>query len=171
MAFRSSTESILGLRAPLVNRTNGNAYFFRINNVSTFLGSWASMGTVSAISTPMEMELGGLGIRSIKWCPQLGVGGRYLIVAGNADGGPLAREDSRQLSALYAWDGSIAGNVASPQLLIPNLLGYAVRPEGVDLIQVNGQWRVLFVEDRFQSEGYASRNAIHWPLSILGTVN
>jgi len=93
------------------------------------------------------------------------------MVSSKPDWGPLVREDPRQLSALYAWDGSIAGNVASPQLLIPNLLGYAVRPEGVDLIPVNGEWRVLFVEDRFQSEGYASHNAIHWPLSILGTVN
>ena len=174
IAFRSSSEMILGLRAPLANRTKGNAYYFRVSNVGDFLsGPWTAQQPVTGISGPHEMDLGGLGIRSIKWCPQLGPGGvgRYLIVAGNANGGPLIRENARQLSALYAWDGTSSGNVASPQVLIPDLFGYAVRPEGVDLINVGGVWRVLFVEDRFQSEGYATRNAIHWPLSILGMVD
>jgi len=174
IAFRSPFEMILGLRSPLVNRTNGNAHYFLVTDVDTFLSSpWTTQQPVTGIAGPFEMDLGGLGIRSIKWCPQLGPAsvGRYLIVAGTADGGPLSRESPRQVSALFAWDGTSPGNVATPQRLIPNLRPYAIRPEGVDLIQVNGQWRVLFVEDRFQSEGYATRNAIHWPLSILGTID
>jgi hypothetical protein len=31
----------------------------------------------------------------------------------------------------------------------------------------NGEWRIMFVEDRFKAIGYATRNAVHWPLSIL----
>lgn len=93
---------------------------------------------------------------------------------GNADGGPLEKETYGQKFSLYAWDGSPGpGNVATPQKLIDNLRPYATRPEGVDLIQVNGEWRVMFVEDRYRAigyTGYARRNAIHWPVSILGAV-
>jgi hypothetical protein len=54
-----------------------------------------------------------------------------------------------------------------PQLLIDDLRPYAVRPEGVDILTVAGQTRVMFVEDRFLAQGYGTRNAVHWPLSIL----
>jgi hypothetical protein len=58
----------------------------------------------------------------------------------------------------------------APAKLIDDLRHYTTRPEGVDLIQVNGEWRVMFVEDRFKGTGYATRNAVHWPLGILGVV-
>jgi hypothetical protein len=75
------------------------------------------------------------------------------------------------LCSLYAWDGSPGtGNVAAPQKLIDELGPYSTRPEGVDLIQIDGQWRVIFVEDRYRAKGYGTRNAVHWPISILGTV-
>jgi len=38
------------------------------------------------------------------------------------------------------------------------------------LITVGTENRVIFVEDRFKATGYATRNAVHWPLSILGSV-
>jgi hypothetical protein len=68
---------------------------------------------------------------------------------------------------LYSWTGNA---VDAPVKLIEDLRPYTTRPEGVDLIQVNGQWRVLFVEDRFEATGYGTRNAVHWPVSILGNV-
>jgi hypothetical protein len=36
----------------------------------------------------------GQGIRSIEWCPGIGPGGpgRYLIIGGPANGGPLEKE-------------------------------------------------------------------------------
>lgn len=34
IAFRSSTEMVLGLRAPLVSRTTGNAYYFVATDLS-----------------------------------------------------------------------------------------------------------------------------------------
>ena len=119
------------------------------------------------------MNVGGLGIRSVKWCPtgltnaQGTQVARYLVLAGNANGGPLVRENVRQKTSLYSWDGNPAHQ---PTLLIEDLFGYAIRPEGVDLINVNGEWRLLFVEDRFQSTGYATRNAVHWPVNILGDI-
>jgi len=91
--------------------------------------------------------------------------------AGPANGGPLEKELVGEKFSLYAWDGTPGtGNVATPQLLIDDLRPFAIRPEGVDLIQVAGQWRILFVEDRFKATGYGTRNAIHWPVSILGSV-
>ena len=62
------------------------------------------------------------------------------------------------------WTGSAEDEACR---LIPDLGPYTVRPEGVDLIQVSGEWRVLFVEDRYRAIGYATRNAVHWPVSIL----
>ena len=119
------------------------------------------------------MNLGGLGIRSIKWCPDglTNSSGasvqRYLIVAGAANGGPLVRERSRQKFSLYSWTGNMAD---APILVMEDLQGYAVRPEGVDIMRVGTEWRLLFVEDRYLATGYGTRNAIHWPVTILGTV-
>jgi hypothetical protein len=52
----------------------------------------------------------------------------------------------------------------------PSRPEWEVTPEGVALIEANGEWRVLFVEDRSEAIGYGTRNAIHWPVSILGAV-
>lgn len=177
IAYRSPSEVIIGLRAPLSNRTSGNAYYFQVTNLSVFLTSpWPAADNVHGIVGPYQMALDGLGIRSIKWCPtgltnaQGQAVARYLVLAGMANGGPLQREQFRQKFSLYAWDGTATNSLATPRKVIDDLWAYTIRPEGVDLIQVDGEWRVLFVEDRFQATGYATRNAIHWPLSILGSV-
>jgi hypothetical protein len=113
------------------------------------------------------MNLNGQGIRSIEWCPGIGPGGagRYLIVGGPANGGPLEKETFGEKFSLYSWDGGVG---TTPTRVINDLRPYAVRPEGVDLITVGGQSRVIFVEDRFLAQGYGTRNAVHWPVSILG---
>ena len=174
IAFRSTNEMILGLRSPLSNRTNGNAYYFVVTNVSAFApgtNNWT--GAPQGLVGPFEMNLGGLGIRSIKWCPNGLTNSnddtvqRYLIVAGNANGGPLVRENLKQKFSLYSWTGDATN---TPVKLLDDLKGYAVRPEGIDIMSVGGEWRVLFVEDRYQATGYATRNALHWPVSILGIV-
>ncbi|HEY0550586.1 MAG TPA: hypothetical protein VGF13_13360 [Verrucomicrobiae bacterium] len=170
-----ANEMIIGLRAPLSNRTNGNCYYLRVTNVLAFAptgGGWN--GLSPGVAGPYEMNLGGLGIRSIKWCPdgltnsQGQAVQRYLIVGGAANGGPLVRENPKQKFSLYSWTGSITD---APVKLIDDLKGYAVRPEGVDIMRVGGEWRLLFVEDRFLAVGYGTRNAIHWPVNILGPVN
>jgi hypothetical protein len=163
LAFRSGSEIVFGLRAPLLKRTSGNAYYFVATNFSSFMpvGGWTN-GACAGVAGPYEMNLGGLGIRCIKWCPNglTNASGqqmaRYLVLAGNANGGPLQRERLRQKFSLYSYDGNTGHG---PTLLIEDLYGYAIRPEGVDLVNVNGEWRLLFVEDRFQATGYATRNA------------
>jgi hypothetical protein len=78
--------------------------------------------------------------------------------------GPLEKETIGERFSLYSWDGDVA---TTPTRLITDLRPYTVRPEGVAIIIVGGQPRVMFVEDRFLAPGYGARNAIHWPASIL----
>ena len=121
-----------------------------MTTVANFLpanGPWP--GAIS-ISAPLQMNLNGLGFRGIKWRPQIGPNavGRYLIIGGPAGGGPLAKEQSNQKFQLFSWDG-VDGN--APTVVISDLRSYSVRPEALDLISVNGSWRVLFVEDRYRA--------------------
>jgi hypothetical protein len=182
IAYRNANEVIIGLRSPLDGTTTealplsqrrgtGRAFYFLVNNLAQFLpGSWpANVGGVNGVTGPFTVDLGGQGFRSIEWVPGIGGdgAGRYLIIGGPANGGPLEREIVGEKFSLYSWTGN-AGD--SPVKLIDDLRPYTTRPEGVDLIQVDGQWRVLFVEDRFESTGYGTRNAIHWPLNILGNI-
>jgi len=120
------------------------------------------------VAGPLQLNLGGLGIRGCKWCPQLGLNGLYLILAGTASGGPVVLENAKSKSSVYSWTGL---STDTPQKLIDDCAPYTTRPEGVDLIQVQGKWRIIFVEDRYQATGYGTRNAIHWPLDILGQLN
>jgi len=181
VARRSATEWIIGLRSPLrgtlnettpffshKNRANGNAFYLRVTSENQFLpaGGWAAVA--QGLGGLQELNLNGQGFRSIEWCPQLGGGtGRYLIIGGPANGGPLEKEIFGEKFSLYSWTG-VAGD--APVKLLDDLRSYTIRPEGADLIQVAGEWRVLFVEDRYHAYGYATRNAVHWPLSILGIV-
>lgn len=97
---------------------------------------------------------------------------RYLIIGGPANGGPFEKEKVGEEYSLYAWDGLPGiNNIAKPQKLLDDLRTYTIRPEGVDLMLVSGEWRVVFVEDRFMGTAYARRNAVHWPVGILGNVN
>ena len=143
-------------------------HYFYYTNLSAFLPALGWTTQAAGVLGPYELDLGGLGIRSLKWCSQLGSNpaGRYLVLAGSANGGPLQRENLRQKFSLYSWRGP----GYSPSKLIDDLSPYTLRPEGVDLMSVGGSSRILFVEDRYQATGYATRNAVHWPLSILGNV-
>lgn len=76
---------LLGLRNPV---PDGLAILFAIDGPEQVLA-----GERGAISGPIRLDLGGLGVRALTWWR-----GRYLIVAGHFDsGGPTSR--------LYAWDG------------------------------------------------------------------
>jgi hypothetical protein len=117
-----------------------------------------------------QLNLNGQGIRAITW---YAAQSSYLIIGGSANGGPLEREIFGEKYSLYSWDGSVGtttqfGHVATPLKIIDDLGPFTVRPEGVAVITVNGEPRVLFVEDRFRARGYATRNIVHWPISILG---
>jgi hypothetical protein len=88
-------------------------------------------------------------------------------ISSPADGGPLEKERTPGKFSLYAWNG-VTGS--TPQLLIDDLKPFAKHPEGVELITISGMDRVLFTEDRFLAQGYEAKNAIHWPIAILGGV-
>jgi hypothetical protein len=169
IAYRNPTEMVIGLRSPLsVDRRTGNALYYKVSNVTNFLpaaGGWS--GAATSVSGPLSLDLGGKGFRSIEWFPGLGTNGtgRYLIIAGPANGGPLEKETVGEKFSLYSWDG-----VNAPVVLIADLRTYAVRPEGLALIVIGSQCRILFVEDRYWASGYGVRNAVHWPLSVLGAV-
>jgi hypothetical protein len=166
LAVRNNNEFVVGLRSPLVNRTTGDAYAFVFSNAGNqFLpaAGWAAPAA-GMQGVPRQLNLNGQGIRSIQWCPQLNAGaGAYLIIGGAANGGPLKNETARQVFSLYRWD-----NVnAQPVRVVVDLSAFAVRPEGVNIITLNGTPRVIFVEDRFKAEGYDTQNAVHWPLADL----
>ena len=180
IAFRSTNQMIIGLRSPLSNRTNGNAYYLVVTNVSAFApetGGWT--GLAPGVAGPYEMNLGGLGIRSIKWCPDglTNSAGqavqRYLILAGNANGGPIQRENLKRKFSLYSWTGDL--NTA-PVKFMEDLQGYAIRPEGIDLMNVGGEWRVILVEDSIVRSttlmnllGFLKeRHEVNWRLDFVG---
>jgi hypothetical protein len=167
--FSFATESSIGFRSPLRNRTTGNAYYATITNQASFLpaAGWVANTPAAGVSAPAELDLGGRGFRSIEWCPSLGAQGLYLIIAGPADGGPLEKEVTGGVFSVYGWRGP--GNV--PVQLIADLRRYAVRPEAIDVIVIGSETRLLFLEDRFRGQGYAARNGVHWPLSILGNLS
>lgn len=165
LAIRSQTEMVVGLRSPLTNRTTGNAYAFVFSNAGNALfppGGWTAPAVVP--QSMKQLNLNGQGIRSIQWCPQINNGaGAYLIIGGPSNGGPLKNETGRVKFSLYRWDNV----TAVPVRVVPDLAPFAVRPEGVNLISLNGEKRLIFVEDRFRAEGYDTQNAVHWPLQAL----
>lgn len=101
-----------------------------------------------------------------RWADRVGKHTRELIIGGPANGGPLEKETVGEKFSLYAWDGV----AATAQVLIDDLRPYTIRPEGIDILQGNGEWRIMFVEDRLHAPGYGRRNATHWPVTILPKV-
>jgi hypothetical protein len=169
LALRSQSEIVVGLRSPLSNRTTGNAYAIVFDNTANAMlpasGAWT--GAAGGSPSLRQLNLNGQGIRSIQWCPQIrnggGTLGAYLIVGGAANGGPLKNETTRQVFSLYRWDSV----TATPVRVVADLSPFAVRPEGANIITLNGQRRVIFVEDRFKAEGYDTQNSVHWSLAEL----
>ncbi|MDW8205853.1 MAG: ExeM/NucH family extracellular endonuclease, partial [Cytophagales bacterium] len=98
------TTAFIGFRAPQVPLPARNkALIAPVINFTT----WANGGFVGAptLGTPIELDLGGLGIRSIE-CNANGC----LIIAGSSDGAGVFQ--------LYRW----SGNPADPPVRFANLL-------------------------------------------------
>lgn len=98
----SSTAAYIGFRAPLVPpNSRTNALIIPLNNIDTFV-----TGTAPDFGTPIQLDLGGKGIRSIECNTDA-----CLIIAGQpADGGNFA---------LYRWSGD--PNDVTPELLATDL--------------------------------------------------
>ena len=169
LAIKSQSEIVVGLRSPLNNRTTGNAYALVFSNASNAMLPSSGVWTAAAggFQSLKQLDLNGQGIRSIQWCPAVknagGTNGAYLIVGGAANGGPLKNETGREKFSLYRWDSI----TATPVRVVADLSPYAVRPEGVNIITLNGEKRILFVEDRYKAQGYDTQNGVHWPISVL----
>lgn len=87
----------LGFRAPQTGAlVRAKALIVPLQNYAALMAGTATQATFGA---PIELELGGRGIRSI----DEGSDGNYLIVAGPA--GPSIAEVDRNF-ALFAWDGN-----------------------------------------------------------------
>ncbi|MGJ7543770.1 Ig-like domain-containing protein [Variovorax sp. LT1R16] len=87
----------LGFRAPLTDKgSRTKALIVPVQNAPALLAGTAAQASFGA---PIELELGGRGIRSI----DKGTDGRYLIVAG-PPGASSALVDRN--FALFAWDGN-----------------------------------------------------------------
>lgn len=89
----------LGFRAPQTGAsTRAKALIVPVQNYAALVGGTA---TQAAFGAPIELELGGRGIRSI----DKDTDGNYLIVAGPAG---AASPDVDRNFALFAWDGNLA---------------------------------------------------------------
>ena len=89
----------LGFRAPQTGAsTRAKALIVPVQNYAALVGGTA---TQAAFGAPIELELGGRGIRSI----DKGTDGNYLIVAGPAG---AASADVDRNFALFSWNGNPA---------------------------------------------------------------
>lgn len=87
----------LGFRAPQTGAsTRAKALIVPVQNYAALVGGTS---TQAAFGAPIELELGGRGIRSI----DKGTDGNYLIVAGPAG---AASADVDRNFALFAWNGN-----------------------------------------------------------------
>jgi len=87
----------LGFRAPQTGAsTRAKALIVPVQNYAALVGGTA---TQAAFGAPIELELGGRGIRSI----DKGTDGNYLIVAGPAG---AASADVDRNFALFSWNGN-----------------------------------------------------------------
>lgn len=108
---------LLGFRTPI---PGGRALLLPIANPRQI-----ARGTRAEFGEPIELELGGLGVRALSWWR-----GRYLIIAGPHDAGT---------SRLYSWRGP----EQPPELMAPELLG--LNPEAFFTPEERGE--ILLLSD------------------------
>lgn len=110
----NNTTLYIAFRAPLVpisNRTK--ALICPVTNFETWFNNGSPSGSPN-FGNPIELDLGGRGIRSI----EQNANGQFLIVAGSYD--------SNHNPALYEWNGNA---LSAPVLLTADLTG--LNPEGI----------------------------------------
>jgi predicted extracellular nuclease len=96
MAPGSSTTAYIGLRAP-ISPTNARtkALIVPVTNINSLVSGNPSAGP-ALFGAPIQLDLGGRGIRSLECNAS-----ECLMIAGNADGG--------NNFALYTWNGTASG--------------------------------------------------------------
>jgi hypothetical protein len=132
----STTTAYLAFRAPLEPYGSGNdALLVPVTDLPSLIGAQPGAAT---FGSPIEMDLGGLGIREIR----KNADDQYLIIAGTPDG-------SNSDFALYTWDGEPSDaptltNTALPQVEDGAWEGIVSVPDplvdgsSVELVEDNG---------------------------------
>jgi hypothetical protein len=93
-AAGSTSTAYVAFRAPLEPpNAREDALLVPVTNFSSLIGG----GTTATFGTPIEWNLGGLGIREIR----RNAANEYLFIAGTSD-------DSNSTFGLYTWDGNPA---------------------------------------------------------------
>ncbi len=107
---------LMGLRSPLAQ---GRAMLIPVTNPVAALGLGGSSPQPVALTTPILLDLGGLGFRSIEWDAAKRC---FLIVAGSADDAGVYR--------LFTWSGEVT---AKPVAMTSAAAAAAAKlePEGV----------------------------------------
>jgi len=85
----------------------------------------------------------------------------FLIGVGD-DGAPK-NETGREVSSLSRRDSVASARVR----VVADLSPFAVRPEGVNIVTLNGRRRATLLENRDKAEGYDVQNAVPGSLSAL----
>jgi Protein of unknown function (DUF3616) len=131
LAATPQQELLIGFRNPLIA---GRAIVLKLKNPRELVLDPLAR---AEFGKPIELELGGLGIRSMEYWPELQ---QYLIVAGAVDGG--------NTFALYWWDG----DRSIPPQLVDVLLPADFRPEGIvlypqPLTSAPAEYRLQLISD------------------------
>ena len=116
MAAAPNGHLLIGFRSPVIN---GKALIAPLTNPEAVV----SQGKKAVYDLPIEMDLGGLGIRDIVFWQKEKC---FLVI-----GGPVGEEGT---SWLYKWDGSVSEDgIATPQKM-----------ENIDLSAFNPEAIVIF---------------------------
>ena len=97
MAPGSSTEAYIAFRAPLIPPERANALIIPVTNFTTLAAQGGPPGS-ARFGPPIELNLGGRGIRSIE-----GTGTNYLVVAGPPGAGSYLPPPGN--FKLFTWSG------------------------------------------------------------------
>ncbi|MEO6303684.1 MAG: T9SS type A sorting domain-containing protein [Bacteroidia bacterium] len=151
-----NTTLYIGLRAPLVpvaSRTN--AVIAPIANFETWFNNGSPSGN-PVIGSPIELNLGGRGIRDIIKLPN----STYIIVAGNYAGNPIT-------SAIYKWTGNATDN----PLLVTTSANGILNMEGVMAVNVSSQLSMTKLQvvsdlggDLLYAEGTSTKDFAELPI-------
>lgn len=132
LSITPSGELLIGFRSPIVD---GKALLVPLNNPRELVE-----GAQAILGNPIELDLGGLGIRSVEyWETQ----NQYIIVAGAVDGSDRF--------ALYQWSGldeppqQIEGTAFPSDFRPEAVLFYPQRPNYFQLLSDDGS--LVRVED------------------------
>ncbi len=125
LATTPQQDLLIGFRNPMVDH---QALVIKLKNPQDLV---LDPKARAQLGKPIELDLGGLGIRSLEYWPGLQ---QYLIVAGAYDGSDLF--------ALYGWSGDRS---SAPQRLVVDL-PTDFRPEGI-VLYPNQPDRVQLISD------------------------